>query len=184
MASSSSQKPSTILAGENIPRSELPPDIENTGHGRKRKRQDENGETEGESSETASATSDHNVERVTRKCWRIQNVPLSWKVDDLLGCLRGLDRSLMDLDANSLSLYPACSGPMQTALLNLEGSPKYLQPLNTQNVMYIPIPNKNTGRSRSNLEVDCGFYGLTPLNTPEREIIAELVIPCFLFCHF
>lgn len=117
-------------------------------------------------------------EKTGRQCLRIQNVPLEWSKTDLLDFLRMLvtgDESLDDLDASALSLYPACSGGRQTALLNPEEPLPYFQELRTTNSVYLPVNDKLSGRKIFDLEVDSDFPGLTPLNAPKGEIVVELV---------
>lgn len=103
------------------------------------------------------------------QCLRIQNVPLAWSEDDLLDCLRKAHPSLNSLDADELSLYPACSSsaPSQTALLNSEEPLAFFEPLKHNKCIYIPVSR------RTRLEVDSHFAALTPLNTPEGKIVAE-----------
>jgi hypothetical protein len=99
-------------------------------------------------------------------CFRISNVPPMWSEGELLQALQSSGDSL-DLATRQyrLSLYPACCGSSQTALLNLQ-CPGY---------SWDPKSNKDQliGREDSDLVMDRHFYGLTPLNTPEGEIVAE-----------
>lgn len=113
--------------------------------------------------------------RISRQCLRIQNVPREWSQDDLLDYLRNLDTSLGNLDASALSLYPACAGPTQTALLNPEEPLAYFMPLRTKPSMYLPVMSERPGRKVCHLEIDSHFSALTPLNAPEGEIVAESV---------
>jgi hypothetical protein len=102
-------------------------------------------------------------------CFRISNVPPKWSREDLLIRLKSVDDSF-DLSATDrLSLYPACSGRSQVALLNLMECSKYFQQLDPHRPHLI--------RGNPDLTVDSNFYGLTPLNSPEGDIIAEFVMP-------
>lgn len=103
------------------------------------------------------------------QCLRIQNVPLAWGKDDLLACLQKAHPSLGNLDLGELSLYPACSSSArsQTALLNAEEPLAFFASLRHNKTIYIPVSRKTS------LEVDSHFAALTPLNTPEGNIVAE-----------
>jgi hypothetical protein len=67
-----------------------------------------------------------------------------------------------------LSLYPACCGPTQTALLNLQACSAYFQNLKSNDFNYVTF-------KETLLVIDSHFFDLTPLNTPEGEIYAESV---------
>jgi hypothetical protein len=99
------------------------------------------------------------------KCFRISDIPKKWTVDDLRRSLEKLDPSLRHLEYQ-LSLYPACYGFEQVALLNLPEPTKYFQ----QIVDYKPRSVRVEGQY---LSIDCDFNGLTPLNDPKGKIIAE-----------
>jgi hypothetical protein len=88
------------------------------------------------------------------KCFRIANVPLTWSKKNVYRVLHNADRSLKD-HKHQLSLFPACSGATQTALLNFEICTKFFRRI---------LLNRH-------------FHDLTPLNTPEGKIVAELVLP-------
>lgn len=103
--------------------------------------------------------------RSTPKCFRISNVPSDWNKEKLVDALRTINRFL---DQNlELSLYPACCGPTQTALLNLSTCTEYFQDLKPNEFNYV-----NTIEGLL-LVIDSHFYNLTPLNTPEDNIVAE-----------
>jgi hypothetical protein len=105
------------------------------------------------------------------KCFRISGIPQDWEEDDLLGALQTIDPELQN-QKSQLSLYPACSGSSQTALLELDPT-KYFQNLRLNESTYTSIfPGSKT---EAVLTIDSHFYGLTPLNTPNKQIIAELV---------
>jgi hypothetical protein len=99
-------------------------------------------------------------------CFRISNVPPMWNKAELLQAFQSSDDSL-DLATSQyrLSFYPACSGPSQTAILNLQ------YPGRSWNLQ--SNENKLIRREGKDIVVDRHFYGLTPLNTPEDEIVAE-----------
>jgi hypothetical protein len=50
-------------------------------------------------------------------------------------------------------------------------SPVFLQDIARRSVKYCTLPNEDTGKVE--VVVDSSFDGLTPLNTPDGEIIAE-----------
>jgi hypothetical protein len=108
------------------------------------------------------------------KYFRISGIPQDWKEDDLLGALQTIDPDLRN-QKSQLSLYPACSGSSQTALLELDPT-KYFQSLGSNESYERVIP-----ASRAEaviLTIDSHFNGLTPLNTPDKQIIVELVASC------
>jgi hypothetical protein len=109
------------------------------------------------------------------KCFRISGIPQDWKGDDLVGALQTIDLDLRNQKLQ-LSLYPACCGSSQTALLDLDPT-KYFQSLGP-NESYKPVIPART--EAVFLTIDSHFNGLTPLNTPDKQIIAELVASCLL----
>jgi hypothetical protein len=103
-------------------------------------------------------------------CVRISKVPKDWSAADLLDALQVTDPSLKDTNHN-ISLYPACNGDTQTALLSLDTRGKTFKGLEPNKVTHVLV-NAASG-SAIDLEIDYRFYGLTPLNVPEGEIVAE-----------
>jgi hypothetical protein len=99
-------------------------------------------------------------------CFRISNVPPMWSEAELVRAFQSSDDSL-DLATSQyrLSLYPACSGSSQTAILNLQC------PGRSWNLQ--SNEDKLIRREGKDIVMDRHFYGLTPLNTPEDEIVAE-----------
>jgi hypothetical protein len=116
-----------------------------------------------------------------RKCFRITNIPPDWSKDDLLESMRDLlesmrekEQSLGNFDGH-VSLYPACCDTSsQTALLNLKKCPEFFQDIRPNSPKHIKCRGQNLDQTIV-LSVDSDFYGLTPLNKPEGEIVAELV---------
>jgi len=99
-------------------------------------------------------------------CFRISNAPLT---TDLLACFEDLDASLSTTHGiPQLSLYPACSGASQVALLSPVHYPQYLQDLG-------PYDNYLVRRPDFDILINRDFHGLTPLNVPKGDIIAEFV---------
>ena len=96
-------------------------------------------------------------------CFRISNVPPMWNEGDLRQAFH--DSLGLATSQYQLSFYPACSGSSRTALLKLQcpGSSCNLLP-NEDNLIR---------REDSDIVIDRHFHGLTPLNTPEGEIVAE-----------
>jgi len=113
------------------------------------------------------------------KCFRITNVPSDWNKDCLLTALETIDPCLKGQNAQ-LSFYPGCfDTKSRTALLNLSTCSAYFQLLKSNEFNYAQTPDETL------LVIDSHFYGFTPLNTPEGEIIAELLTPSlpeFLRC--
>jgi hypothetical protein len=105
------------------------------------------------------------------KCFRISGIPQDWEEDDLIGALQTIDPELRN-QKSQLSLYHACSGSSQTALLELDPT-KYFQSLGPNESTYTSI--FPASKTEAVLTIDSHFYGLTPLNTPNKQIIAELV---------
>jgi len=105
------------------------------------------------------------------KCFRISNVPSDWNEDMLFAALETIDPFLDRLNLQ-LSLYPACCGASQTALLNLGVCTEYFLQLLSGSSNHISIPGKVV------LVIDSEFYDLTPLNSPGDEVVAELVLSC------
>jgi hypothetical protein len=99
-------------------------------------------------------------------CFRISNVPPTWNEAELLQAFQSSDDSL-DLATGQyrLSFHPACSGSSQTALLNLQC------PGCSWNIQ--SNEDKLIRSGASDIVMDRHFYGLTPLNTPEGEIVTE-----------
>jgi hypothetical protein len=103
------------------------------------------------------------------KCFRIANVPPDWKKDTLLAALETIDPCLEDHNPQ-LSLYPCLdSTQTQTALLNLGTCTTYFHGLKPNDFNHVHTTDNNI------LVIDSHFYGLTPLNSPEGKIVAELV---------
>ncbi|KAF8536358.1 hypothetical protein BDD12DRAFT_290351 [Trichophaea hybrida] len=113
------------------------------------------------------------------KCFRIANVPPTWSRDDLLDSLRKIDSSLARRDSHEyqLSLYPACYGSTQTALLNLCTCSEYFQQLKPNDFNYVKTS------SGTQLVIDSHFYDLTPLNSPGDYVVADVVAVTGLAGH-
>jgi len=103
------------------------------------------------------------------KCFRISGVPLHWNENDLFDALHAIDSSLTHQNFRS-SLYPGCSGSTQIALVNLDSGTEHL---GCHKYLQVPESSSRTAV----LTIDSDFYNLTPLNVPEGEIVAELVLP-------
>jgi hypothetical protein len=118
---------------------------------------------------------DHRGRSITRtcnagpKCFRIANVPSSWNKDTLLAALKTVDPFIEDQNPE-LSLYPCLdSTRTQTALLNWGTCTEYFDCFKRNDFNCVQIKDEI-------LVIDSHFYDLTPLNSPEGEIIAELVL--------
>ena len=108
------------------------------------------------------------------KCFRVSGIPQDWEKDDLLSALQSIDTNLRN-QKPQLSLYPACCGSSQTALIELDAT-KYFQSLRPNEFTYERICPAN--KTEAVLAIDSHFNDLTPLNTPDKQIIAELVAFC------
>ena len=108
------------------------------------------------------------------KCFRISGIPQDWKADDLLSALQTIDPDFRN-QKSQLSLYPACCGSSQTALLELDPT-RYFQGLGPNESTYKCV--SAASKTEAVLTIDSHFYDLTPLNTPDKQIIAELVASC------
>jgi hypothetical protein len=108
------------------------------------------------------------------KCFRVSNVPLKWSEKKLSHALHAADRSLRD-QKYQLSLYPACSGSTKTALLNFDTCPESFERICPNCYEHLKCPETST-TLEAHLVIDCHFHDLTPLNTPQDEIVAELVL--------
>jgi len=111
------------------------------------------------------------------KCFRIGNIPSTWSEDNLLNSLKEIDPSLDRIRSNEyqLSLFPACQGTSKTAVLNLKTCTPYFEQLE---------PNDSNYRETSDgtfLVIDSHFHDLTPMNSPEGEIVAEFVFLVMLY---
>jgi hypothetical protein len=95
-------------------------------------------------------------------------VPPDWNEDRLLAALKSVDTLLGDSNPQ-LSLYPACCGTTQTALLHLDFCTTYFKQLKPGN-NYLPASDG------VDLVIDRHFHDLTPLNSPGDEVVAELVM--------
>jgi hypothetical protein len=110
----------------------------------------------------------------TNKCFRISGIPQDWNQEDLLGALQTIDPGLRNQESQ-LSLYPACCGSSQTALFELDPT-KYFQSLRPNESTYERV--FPASKANATLTIDSHFYDLTPLNTPDKQIIAEFVASC------
>jgi hypothetical protein len=115
----------------------------------------QNGQTSGSKTQSGSM------------CFRISDIPDKWSVADLQQALQTFDQDL-DPSKYDISLYPACHGFGQVAILKLYETTESFKGILPNLARYSRI-EKNV------LSIDCDFYGLTPLNTPSEEIITEYV---------
>ncbi|KAF8537497.1 hypothetical protein BDD12DRAFT_982128, partial [Trichophaea hybrida] len=105
------------------------------------------------------------------RCFRISGIPPNWKESNLLNALQGIDPSLQDREYQ-LSLHPACCGPTQTALLNLKSLSEYF---NNIKELKHELVSDTVNKAKVYLVLDCNMFGLTPLNTPEAETVADII---------
>ncbi|CAG8712014.1 16380_t:CDS:2, partial [Acaulospora colombiana] len=109
------------------------------------------------------------------KCLRISGIPDGWSVDTLRQCLQTLDPNLCD-DEFKISLYPACHGSGQVGMLNLSHCTEYFKRV-------VPYKPFFACAQDQDLSIDCDFNGLTPLNTPPKDILADVVAVTGLAGH-
>lgn len=102
-------------------------------------------------------------------CFRIANVPSTWSETDLVEALNSISTGPSLEQTFQLSLYPACCGYTQTALLSLATCTQYFQDLERNVVNHVKTPDGTL------LAIDSHFYGMTPLNEPKDDIVAESV---------
>ena len=102
------------------------------------------------------------------KCFRISGLPSSWGENDLFDALHAIDPCLTRQDYQP-SLNPSCYSSTQTALLNMDRTEHF------QHRNHVQV-SESVSRSAPLLTIDSHFYNLTPLNVPEGEVVAELVI--------
>ncbi|KAF8540748.1 hypothetical protein BDD12DRAFT_804253 [Trichophaea hybrida] len=120
--------------------------------------------------EWGKITSHNNLATYQPIYFQISKVPLDWSEDDLRDALESIDSSSTDQTAR-LSLYPTCSGPTQTALLNLDTCSEYFRNLNPNDSKY--VQTSLVGKAEVILALDSHFYDLTPLNTPGDKVVAD-----------
>jgi hypothetical protein len=100
-------------------------------------------------------------------CFRITGIPLDWHNNKLKEAFQDVD-----LEGVELSIFPACSTKTQTALLRLDQNIAYFEGWKQSQEKQLLF--KEQGRTKR-LNIDKDFYGLTPLNSPDAPITAELV---------
>jgi hypothetical protein len=118
-----------------------------------------------------SGSASYDPTNLRSKCFRITGLPSSWTENDLFDILHAADPSLIHENYRP-SLYPACYGTTQTALLNLDSSTERLQ---RQEHFII---QQSASRTEVVLTLDCSFHNLTPLNVPRGKVVAEYVVCC------
>jgi hypothetical protein len=104
-------------------------------------------------------------------CFRITSIPLNWGKNELKKTLAQINLDV-DLEGVELSIFPACSTKTQTVLLRLDRNIAYFEGWKQSQEKQLPF--KEQGKTKL-LNIDKDFYGLTPLNSPDAPITAELV---------
>jgi hypothetical protein len=102
-------------------------------------------------------------------CIRINAIPEDWTEHDIRGALQN-EVDNFDTQKPKLSLFPACSGRSQTALLNLGAPSGFFLELKGEKHLELRTAEKDDFVS-----IDNNFSDLTPLNDPGNEIFAEFV---------
>jgi hypothetical protein len=106
----------------------------------------------------AFGSGDQSTEKLPSKYFRVSGIPADWSKDDILRALHHFDPSLADRNPQ-ISVYPACQGPRQIALLPLRSATDSSR---------LPVPETDV-----EFTIDNRFHNLTPLNAPTGEVIAE-----------
>jgi hypothetical protein len=104
------------------------------------------------------------------KLIRISGVPQDWTDEDVLNGLLAVGPTcIFQGQVSKLTLYPDCSGTRQTGLLSLD---KYtgLIECNKPGGITLEIAKEDNTET---IDLDSHFHDLTPLNTPENDILAE-----------
>jgi hypothetical protein len=101
---------------------------------------------------------------------RISGVPQDWTEEDVLkGLLEVGPTCTLQGQVSKISLYPACCGTGQTGLLDM-GKCRGLFENIKAGQFTCEIANQD---SIATVVIDSHFDDLTPLNTPENDILAE-----------
>jgi hypothetical protein len=106
----------------------------------------------------AIGSRDQAIGQPPSKYFRVSGIPAAWSKDDILRALHIFDPSLVGRNPQ-ISVYPACRGPKQIALLPLNSATECSR---------LPVPETDV-----ELTIDNRFHDLTPLNTPTGEVMAE-----------
>jgi hypothetical protein len=101
--------------------------------------------------------------------FRISGIPASWTELDVVCALKSFEPTAIIHGDQHLSLYPACSGFTQTGVFKLENSLELLKKTESDTIKLALSVDSETAI----VDIDCHFYGFTPLNTPQNEHIAE-----------
>jgi hypothetical protein len=106
-------------------------------------------------------------------CFRISQIPKDWEEEFVLQTVLRIDPELRPEDME-LSLFPSCCDPTQkTALLNLKRNTKYFRSFKKNGEKTQEFIGENL--KKIVLVLDKHFYDLTPMNSPQKPIIAEFV---------
>ena len=100
-----------------------------------------------------------------RKCFRVSNIPNTWKSGDLVNALRLADNSLRNwqVPLQQISIFPcSTASKTQTALLNLLDCPEFFK--NPQFAKGLLV----TTHGQVRLMIDTHFNGITPLGFPSN----------------
>jgi hypothetical protein len=101
---------------------------------------------------------------------RISGVPQDWTEEDVLkGLLAVRPACTLQGQVSKMSLYPACCGTGQTGLLNIGKCTGLFENIKAGQIT-CEIANQD---SIATVVIDSHFGDLTPLNTPENDILAE-----------
>ncbi|KAF8542128.1 hypothetical protein BDD12DRAFT_428180 [Trichophaea hybrida] len=128
---------------------------------------------------TVSRHSGDTAHRPKPRCVRISGIPKRWSDTDLIAALQTFDPSLEGRQ-HDISMYPACCGDTQTALLNSNTCAEIVERRQSKQATH--IFNESSG-SEIFLAIDSHFNDLTPLNRAESIILADVVAVTGLAGH-
>ena len=106
-----------------------------------------------------------NASAVKRKCYRISQVPLNWEKAKLLSVIQSEVPPLKHIDERQVHLFPSGTGGSRTALINVTPPLELFDQGQQRDTQTVRLGTHQ-------LEIDCHFYGMTPLNDAQ-EVIAE-----------
>ncbi|RPB15117.1 hypothetical protein P167DRAFT_15109 [Morchella conica CCBAS932] len=105
-------------------------------------------------------------------CFRISGIPMVWSSENVKSALREIDPIVETENAELSGPFPDCSDSSQCALLNLDFCTDYFTFSGPNDVKHISITEDG---KRFQLSIDKNFYDLTPMNKPEKPIVADII---------
>jgi hypothetical protein len=105
---------------------------------------------------------------------RVSGIPRSWNRNVVQAALKACElapKADDDSFSDSLHLFDACYGTGQVALCEVDSSAPIVQQISSRNGLYRRITL--SGVERAQLKFDTRFYDMTPLNSPQGDVVAE-----------